>query len=124
MVLLSWFSAVETIAQPYTGGSGDGFAQVELQRFSTSIDIPQDKLVFQIYPNPVKIGSVVHLKFKEAFTGTLAVHTLAGHKVFSKSIRSTNEYDLNISNINLYAGIYTLHLKNRQEIWVRKLVVQ
>lgn len=124
MVLLSWFSAVEGIAQPYAGGSGDGFAQVELQLFSTPIDIPQDKLVFQIYPNPVKKGSVVHLKFKEAFTGTLEVHTLAGYKVFSKFMRSTGEYDLTSSNINLYAGVYTLHLKSRQGIWVRKLVVQ
>lgn len=64
---------------------------------------------FKMYPNPS--NSVLQLKFpKYVSNGRLTVIDLLGKELLTKSIKSTNSLELNISNWN--EGIYLIKVKS------------
>ena len=123
LIVMMWLSAGSGFAQPYAGGSGDGFAQAEIQLFSASNQLAMEKLICKIYPNPVQKQGVIYIELNEEFKGTLEVYSITGKKVSVVYIKDRREYMMNLNELKISEGIYTLHFRNQKRNWVRKMIV-
>lgn len=79
LILILLFASFQNEA--YKGGTGDGFAQVELIRFTTSVKQNVSEInKVSVFPNPVMKGETINIKNSNSAEYTL-INT-SGNEVF------------------------------------------
>ncbi len=92
-----------------TGGAGDGRQQA-----------------LQVFPNPVMSGNVLKVSMVADFSEEkqVCLSNMAGQTVFSQKVTvNAGENSLNVPTENLLQGTYTLKVKGKNGVWVRKIGV-
>jgi len=84
-------------------------------------DITADDVDFQLYPNPVKGGSVLNIALsKNILKGELNIFNVVTEKVYSEIFNGRQK----AVSVKLSPGVYLLRVKDEDRQYFRKFVVQ
>jgi PKD repeat protein len=84
-------------------------------------NVSSDEMELQLYPNPVKGGSILTISFsKNIIKGELNVFNVMSEKVYFENFSGRQK----TVSMKLSAGVYFLQIKDGDRQYIRKLIIQ
>jgi aminopeptidase N len=86
------------------------------------IDIPNDDLLFEVFPNPAK--GILNLNYKNILLEKIEIFDVNGRICYSQNISSSNSLNkIEISLNNFQNGNYFLKCYSEEEVFLKKFII-
>ncbi len=109
----------------YTGGSGDGYAMVEVQNLVSISEIDNVNSSFaRAFPNPLQQQQQLHIELSSTLTApnlSIELHNAVGQLVYRQFVEQPSQF-WSLPLLLLPQGVYSLALKSPQKECILKIV--